>query len=1427
MKNLSFLVASLLLLVARVGWTQPPGSEKNDKEWARSPLKIPFQNDSHWNDSRWQQTDVGPFLTASIDTPKGATLKGIAIRVGDRQQAAVCFDTARLRISAGWTGDFLRLGARRFGLIDRPVVAGKLAFSTPRIAGWAKGERFQPEPAETTQLEVEQGYAAAGSTVVHLPRDWAAYQGLYTSGQRIVLSYSVGKTAVLESPWYVETKQDRAFVRSLEIGPAAEPLRMWIADPKTQVKVLGSPLVTLDKAPDGSPLLIVAPRDKTIRVKLLLTSQGTEAGGVEALSQLSGDVEDLARMIQQDTPRWPRELETVGTTTETGGPYVIDTLTIPFENPHKALFFTAGQDFFSNKKAAICTAHGDVWVVSGIDRNLKKLRWRRYATGLFQPLGLKIVADKVFVIGRDQITRLHDRNGDGEADFYENFNNDLFVSHRQHDYVTCLDTDPQGNFYFIHAKTGVMRVAADGSTMTTVGDGFRNPNGMAVGPQGTITASPQQGTWTPESSIFVVKKGGYYGFGGPRVTKDRPTGWDLPMCFVPRAMDNSGGAQVWVEGKRWGPLEGKMLHLSYGQCRLLLTLMENVDGQYQGGSIEFPTTPADFESGIMRGRFNPHDGQLYVTGLRGWQTRAVRDGCFQRLRYTGGPVYLPTGVKTYQNGIKVTFAEPLDPEMAENPGNFFVEQWNYLWSATYGSPDYSVANPKQQGRDEVSVVSATLLDDGHAVFLEMPNRHPVNQISISWLLRSTGGEAIRGRFAHTINSAPSEKFPGERIVRRPRPQPVDPAVAERLEPGLRGEFRSQANGETDVRISRMMAIYQDTSRNPTPFLPPGPFSIKTTGTLRIPLSGFYQFKVTGNGHLKAWINDVPILNQPKDSETEEPVLLHKGHNRLRVQYASAATGLTRTRLWWKGFKFDWEPVPADVFFHDPSHAGLTVSRQRRQGRQLVADHHCVRCHQTKSSPDGMLEMNLSPPDLQAAGNRFEPSWLQQWLLQPRKLNPGSHMPSLLGQGPQARQDAADLSVYLAAQQAIQKEPVSPPADEDSALVNGEQLFQSLGCINCHQFAAPNEKDPFGRRSLHFVKAKFQPGALARFLEKPALHHRAIGMPDFQLTSKEAVALAQFVRGNSRGSFQVNMPKGDAKRGQQLFKEKSCTQCHQVDAGARPVMPILAWKDRIDLAGCLAAPGRPRKDKVPDFHFSVEERQQLQTFLQNERDSLQRSSPVETSLRLVDRLRCASCHDRDGQRSPRALIFAEEANGKVAKVLPQLTRAGEKLQVSWTERLLAGKLPYKTRPWIAARMPAFPAYATAVAHGMAVEHAVAPNVESPPVVQPERVTVGQQLTLKTGLDCRQCHGIGDLQPRGDKNSKVSQGINFTYIQERLRADSYRRFMFDPPRYDINTNMIRLSVDGITTKVKKFYAGDAHQQFESLWHYIHSLPKPAAK
>ena len=38
------------------------------------------------------------------------------------------------------------------------------------------------------------------------------------------------------------------------------------------------------------------------------------------------------------------------------------------------------------------------------------ITWRRFAYGLFQPLGVKVVGGKIFVICRDQLVALHDLN---------------------------------------------------------------------------------------------------------------------------------------------------------------------------------------------------------------------------------------------------------------------------------------------------------------------------------------------------------------------------------------------------------------------------------------------------------------------------------------------------------------------------------------------------------------------------------------------------------------------------------------------------------------------------------------------------------------------------------------------------------------------------------------------------------------------------------------------------------------------------------------------------------------------------------------------------------------------------------------------------------------------------------------------------------
>jgi hypothetical protein len=338
--------------------------------------------------------------------------------------------------------------------------------------------------------------------------------------------------------------------------------------------------------------------------------------------------------------------------------------------------FTTGLGFLGNGDIAVCTLHGDVWLVRGFDDDLSDVKWKRFATGLCQPLGLTVVENKIYILGKDQITRLHDANADDEADWYECFNNDGATSLGGHDFAACLETDSDGNFYYIRAHEGVCRVSKDGNTHTAIATGFRNPIGLGVGPDGMVTAAPQEGEWTPSSALIAVKEGGYYGFGGPKKTDARPLGYDNPLCWMPRSQDNSSGGQVWVTSDKWGLPRGQMLHLSYGYCAALVAMHETIEDEHgvkvtQGGTVKLPLF---FESGVCRGRFRESDGQLYVCGLMGWQTAAAKDGCLQRVRYTGKPVNLPIALHVKPKGIELTFSEPLDPETAGDADNYFIEQ---------------------------------------------------------------------------------------------------------------------------------------------------------------------------------------------------------------------------------------------------------------------------------------------------------------------------------------------------------------------------------------------------------------------------------------------------------------------------------------------------------------------------------------------------------------------------------------------------------------------------------------------------------------------------------------------------------------------------------------------------------------------------------
>ena len=230
-----------------------------------------------------------------------------------------------------------------------------------------------------------------------------------------------------------------------------------------------------------------------------------------------------------------------------------------------------------------------------------------------------------------------------------------------------------------------------------------------------------------------------------------PTEMDPPFVWMPMNVDNSPGGEVWVpSGNKWGPLGGQMLHLSYGHCILYNVLLEPVGDQMQGAVVKLA---GKFPSGIMRGRFSPKDGQLYMTGLNVWQSDAAKFGCLSRVRFTGKSVAQPIGIKTSKSGISIAFTGELDATAADKE-NWSVERWNYKWTGQYGSKDFSVADPTKTGKDLVLIDAIKLSPDKRTVALDLPDMSPANQVKITYRIKSADGKALSNEIYQTIHQIP-------------------------------------------------------------------------------------------------------------------------------------------------------------------------------------------------------------------------------------------------------------------------------------------------------------------------------------------------------------------------------------------------------------------------------------------------------------------------------------------------------------------------------------------------------------------------------------------------------------------------------------------------------------------------------------------------
>ena len=702
----------------------------------------------------WTAMDYGPALSATYEaSPGNIARKGVAIRLDPgpggvaRGRVWALFEEDTLRMAALWEGGFIDWNCIPWngahGVHAR--IAGEAFAETPDGPGWADprdGSFADPRPL-----------GRDGRPYGPLPRERGRYRGQHRHGERVVLEYTVGEANVLESARLVEgpgSGRTVVVARTIEIGRSPHDLRMRVVRAGAAAALV-HPGAGVELVEAGGVIELRVPAVSTPAVIELLVARGS-SDALRKHAETLPPPSPLRALTGGGPPLWALSIRTEPAPLPPGGgPFLAESLGMPEPNPWNARLRPGGIDFLPDGAAVLCTWDGDVWIASGLDG--PALAWRRIASGLFQPLGIKVLGGKIHVSCRDQICVLHDLNEDGETDFYESWNGDHQVTEHFHEFAMGLESDAAGNLYYAkgarHALEAVvphhgtlLRVRADGSATDIIATGFRAPNGVCVNPDGTFFLSDQEGHWIPKNRINLVRPGTFHGnfWGYHGITDSSDAVMELPFAWITNEFDRSPSELLHVPREVWGNLGGSVLSLSYGTGRIHGVIGDPTGGIPQGGLVALAIPP--FPTGLVRGRFRARDGRLYVCGLFAWAGNRTQPGGFYRIGYAGEKAFTPVEISARKDGLRIRFSDPL-ASSAGAPERYRVKAWSIRRSAEYGSPHI--------GEKTLEVRSAGLAGDGRLVHLDVKDLAPTPCIEIAYTLEGSSGEPVDGVIHATVH----------------------------------------------------------------------------------------------------------------------------------------------------------------------------------------------------------------------------------------------------------------------------------------------------------------------------------------------------------------------------------------------------------------------------------------------------------------------------------------------------------------------------------------------------------------------------------------------------------------------------------------------------------------------------------------------------
>ncbi len=429
--------------------------------------------------------------------------------------------------------------------------------------------------------------------------------------------------------------------------------------------------------------------------------------------------------------------------------YPIVTLPIPDHIKLEA----SGLATMPDGKIAIATRKGEVWILENpevVSEKPKDYSWKRFATGLHEPLGLTWHEGSLYTSQRSEVTRLEDRDGDGQADAYLTAAKGWGVSGNYHEYAYGPVFDSKGDMWItlnINLGEGQELLPSTpgdvlwrgwamrqkpGGPLLPVACGLRSPIGLGTNHLGDVFSTDQQGNWWATCSLIHLREGAFFGHADSlrdaghelspvkhpgKLPKDITTaeaiekvpGYAPPAVWFPYTkigMSTTGLLCDQTKGS-FGPFTNQLFVGEFTESFVSRVFLEKVEGQYQGACFHF-------RKGLQCAALNmtfSKDGKSMFVGEsnRGWNSLGTRSFGLEKITWSGR---VPFEIKTMEatsSGFRLIFTKKLMRNTAENLFSYQMKSYTHNYWSKYGSDEVD--------EQEVQITAVKVADDNRSVEL--------------------------------------------------------------------------------------------------------------------------------------------------------------------------------------------------------------------------------------------------------------------------------------------------------------------------------------------------------------------------------------------------------------------------------------------------------------------------------------------------------------------------------------------------------------------------------------------------------------------------------------------------------------------------------------------------------------------------------------